>query len=436
MTYRHLQYITFLSLLLLCIGSSSEIFAQGKNKKKKKKSSQVATSNNTSKAPEGYLKASISRKGKQEIYYPESTIKNSYNVSIIVPLYLDELVRGQSVTFKDKVPDKAAPGLAFYKGVKLAADSLERAGINMEVFVHDAGSFSQSPEMLINYRKFDTTDLIIGAVEQHDVPVLANFARKKRINFVSALTNYDGWVKDNQYFTMLQPSIKSHCEYIIDDLSEKYAGQNVTLLYRTISLADDNAAVYILNDLYSDVTFKKMLCNELPEKETLATMFDTTKPNIVVVSILNSVYADSILKLLTKYFPSTHFEVYGMPTWNEIKGLRKPNAYRNLTINVTYPFNFETTDSTLYQRIQQEYNKEFGGYVPEMALRGYEAMLWYGYLLKNYGTIFNNDYKDHTGAPFTKFRIKPRWDRNGSLLYLENKHIYLSTYQGGIYTTK
>lgn len=90
----------------------------------------------------------------------------------------------------------------------------------------------------------------------------------------------------------------------------------------------------------------------------------------------------------------------------------------------------------MLQRVKQQYTKEFGGTPGEMVFRGYEAMMWYGTLLRRYGTIFNADYSDLSGAPFTRYRIKPRWDRNGSLLYLENKNIYLSTYQGGIYRTE
>jgi hypothetical protein len=406
-----------------------------KNRKQQKEEDEQARKTATGNGATGQKKSGLTGK-KHEIYYPETKLRKRYKVAVIVPLYLDELVRGESVTFKDNVPEKAAPGLAFYQGVKLAADSLRRAGAKLDIYIKDAGSFQESPEMLINNRKLDSTDLIIGAVEQHDIPVLANYARKRRINFVSALTNYDGWVKDNQYFTMLQPSVKSHCEYIIDDLSARYAGHDVTLLYRTSSLADDNAALYILNDLYSEVKFRKLLCNTLPRKDALSAVLDSSKPNIVVISILDHVFADSILRVLSKSYPNTHFEIYGMPGWNANANLRKTNLYKNLTVNVTYPVNMENGDSVLKRSVQAIFAKEFGGKPTEMVWRGYEAMLWYGTLLGKYGTIFNNEYNDLDGAPFTRFKVKPRWDRNGVLLYLENKQIYMSTYQGGVLSTR
>lgn len=418
--------------------SKKETREERKARKKRERNGGGENKSNTETAkPAGLATGKLPTKRKTDLAWPDSKIKKRYKVSVVVPLYLDELVRGESVTFRDKVPEKATAGLAFYQGVKLAADSLKRAGAKLDIYIHDAGSFKESPDMLITNRKLDSIDLIIGAVEQHDIPVLATYARKKKINFVSALTNYDGWVKDNQYFTMLQPSVKSHCEFIIDELSRRFSGQDVTLLYRTSSLADDNAALYMLNDLYSEVVFHKLQCNTLPSREVFATVMDTTKPGIIAIPILDPLYADSLLATLAKYFPTTHFEVFGMPTWNEIPALRKTGSYSNITVNVTHPFKFETgTDSVLLQRVKSNYRKEFGGNPSEMVMRGYETMLWYGTLLRRYGTLFNSEYSDISAAPFTKFRIKPRWDRNGSLLYLENRNIYMSTYQGGIYRTR
>jgi len=410
---------------------------KNEQKKKDSKKKQDATKKSGDKKQNKPAKDPlVPHKRKQEVLYPTTKFKNSYRINVLLPLYLDELVKGESVTFKDKVPEKAVQGIAFYEGVKLAADSLKKAGFNLDIYINDVGSYSESPDNLINDRKFDSTDLIIGAVQQHDIPTLAAYAKKKKINFVSALSPNDGYVKNNQYFTMLQPSLRSHCEFIIDDMSKKYPGQKVALLYRTSSPNDENTGQYMLTDNYSEVEFKKLLCNTLPGKDALLSVFDTTKPNIVVMTILDNGFADSLLRELAHYFPCTHFEVYGMPTWTAITNLRKANVYNNLTINVTYPFNIEPADGSMMQVVERSYKKEYGGKPQEMVFRGYETLFWYANLLKQYGTIFNTNYKDNSKAPFTKFEVKPRWDGNGSLLFNENRHIYLSTYQGGVYKTE
>ena len=96
--------------------SEEDITSQSKKRRKRKNKdnnssvSSSAENDNTNRASQ---QKKASGKRKQELAYPDSKFKKKYRISIIIPLNLDELVRGESVTFKDKVPDKAADGLAF-----------------------------------------------------------------------------------------------------------------------------------------------------------------------------------------------------------------------------------------------------------------------------------------------------------------------------------
>lgn len=432
---RRLTLIFFVSLVSYCASAQSvkpsTETEKMSRKERKKLRKEVAEKNAQVAKPATSHK--LTSHSRQQLSYRESEKKSHYRVSLLVPVFLDELVRGESVTFKGAVPDKAADGLHFYQGAKLAADSLDRAGMKMDLYVYDAGSWQESPDMLLEHRTLDSSDLVIGALEQHDIPALATWARKRKVNFVSALSAYDGSVKDNQYFTMLQPSLKTHCEYMIDDLSGKYEGSKVTFMYRSSSLEEENIALYMLNDVYSEVRFRKLLCDVLPDRERLAEIVDSSRPNVIVVDILEQSFADSLLRLISSTFPNTHFEIYGMPSWFDMASLHG-HSYNNLSIHITHSSCFEQGDSLLQHRVEARYRNEFGGPMPEMSLKGYETMLWYGALLQKYGPIFNEEYKDLSGAPFTHFRVKPRWDRNGNLLYLENRQIYMWVYQGGRHT--
>ncbi len=363
--------------------------------------------------------------------YPASEFKERYRVAVLLPLYLDELVQDNKVTFKGNVPAKAMAGSHYYQGIEMAADSLRRSGVKMDLFIHDITAADGSPEQLVGDGKLDSVDLIIGAVEQLDIPVLAELAQRRHINFVSVLSTYDGGVKGNPYFTMLLPSVRTHCEQLTDELSGLYESKKVVMLYRTTSLADENAALYLLNDTYSKVRYRKLLCNTPPSRKDLLKVIDTTKPNVVVVPIHSPTLADSLLHALTFEFPTTHFEVYGMPTWSGIHDLNRPGSHSNLAVHVTSAFYAGSPDGPLLNSLAKRYTKEFGGEGDETMLQGYEAMLWYGTLLRQYGTIFNDHYKDAPAAPFTRFRIKPRKD-GSNVQYFENRNVYHFIFQGGV----
>lgn len=366
--------------------------------------------------------------------YPTTVMKTRYRVDVLASMYLDELVKKGEVTFKDKIPDKAVPGISFYEGLTIAADSLKKAGFNLDIYVHDIASASESADSLVSKGILDSSDLIIGAVPPFDIPIIAEYARKKKINFISALSFSDGGVKQNKYLTLVQPTLKSHCEWIADDIAKKFPGMRVALLYRTSSEADEHAYKYLTGG-GDKMTFREFNCNTMPTKESLVSVFDSLRPNVVVVPIFDVAAADSVLRTLSRNFPGTHFEVYGMPSWTTIAGLKKESVFPNLSVNVTTPFNIDGT-TPVGKYVARTYKHDYGGKATEYVYRGFETMFWYANLLKQYGTMFNSNYTDNSTAPFTKFEIKQRRDNEGHILFNENTHIYISKYEGGFLRTE
>ncbi len=363
-------------------------------------------------------------KKKGEVIYPPTRMKDSYRIDFLAALYLDELEKEGKLGANQKVPEKAFPGISFYEGLTLAADSLKKAGYNVELFVHDITAETETPQALIANGRLDSADLIIGAFHSQDMPLIAEYARRKQVNFISALSPADIGIKDNPYFTMTQPSLKTHCEWIIDDVAKKYPAKNVILLHRDATQVDENAFNYINN--YNDgyVHFKDISLRGMPEKATLQPLLDSGEINVLVVSIIDPGYSDSLLQVVSKEFPHTRFEVYGMPSWFVIDDIHEEGVLPNLTVNVTMPFNIDHTDAVT-KYVSRKFKCEYGGKASELVYRGYETMYWYTSLLKSYGTIFNLNYADIAGAPFTRYDIKLKKDKEGNVLYNENNHIYL-----------
>ena len=46
------------------------------------------------------------------------------------------------------------------------------------------GPGAEPPDALINKGKLDSADLIIGAVQAHDIPAIADYAKMKKINLI------------------------------------------------------------------------------------------------------------------------------------------------------------------------------------------------------------------------------------------------------------
>src|SRR6185437_4697761 len=207
--------------------------------------------------------------------------------------------------------------------------------------------------------------------------------------------------------------------------------KDVVLYYRTSASLDDLVYHY-LNNEDSTRPYKKVLSNNAPGKEQLTKLFDSTRTNTIVMGVMDIGYAEALLKQLYDLFPNYHFDIYGMPSWKTMSSLRKPDAYPNITVYITAPFYFDLSMPAA-QELERNYKKEFGGNPSELVYRAYETMIWYSYLLRRYGTIFDNKFNDNREAPFTKFEIKPKWDKENDILYNENRHICLFKYQSSSY---
>ncbi len=427
--------------------SEQKHLAKEKKKEKRKKDKELRKKEKLEKKKEKKEKKHKNKKGAKEDEskkaratkeiinkmpkYVPTKMKQRYRIDILVSLYLDDLAKANGRTEKAKIKEKASAGVSFYEGITMAADSLKKAGFNIDIYIHDITTASELPATLIGSGKLDSTDLIIGALQAKDITLFADFAKKKHVNFVSALSATDAGVKDNPYFTLLQPSLRSHCQWIAANITNKYAEKKVSLLYRTSNQPDSNAYKYLTGENPKKSKFQSLLCNQLPDKKSLATIIDSTRPNVLIVSVLDGAYADSLLHALSVDFPGTHFTVYGMPSWNGIASIKKAHAFPNMSINITYPFNFSTTTG-MVPVIDRNCTNDYDHGATELNYRAYETLFWYAALLKNYGTIFNEKYSDNSTAPITKFEVKMQWDKAGNILYNENNHIFISTFEGGV----
>ncbi len=354
--------------------------------------------------------------------------KERYRVDVLVPLYLDELVKGLSATYKDKIPEKAQYGVGFYAGVTLAADSLKHSGFNVDIYVHDIASAKETTGKLISHG-LDSSDLIIGAVDAHDVEVVSGLASRKNINFISTASASVGADYNNPYLTFLQPSVKAYCDLIVDDVLARFPKENITLLYRTKDARDAAAYDYISDGLAHKAHVQYMAGNTPPRKGNFSLFIDPAKTNVFIIPVQDIALADTILHRLAHDFPGVNLQVYGMPGWSTIGELRKESAFPTLSVNIPAPHTLDPL-SPLGQYVKHIYKEVYAGKMPESAYYGFEIMFWYANMLRKYGVGFNDKYTDNTKANLAHFDIQPQTDKKGNTLYYENRNIYFTRYGG------
>lgn len=373
------------------------------------------------------------RKKEEKKKEKELVLKDRYRIDVLAQMYLPELVAGGKPVYKSHIPDKVLPALNFYQGIRLAADTLNTIGYQLDVYFHDIADPANSVANLFSKKKLDSSDLIIGAVPSAQVAALADFARNHKINFVSALSPYDANVSDNLYFHLLQPTLFRHCEALREAIVRKARKERVLVYHRSTNSLDEQAYRLMTED--DPFNYETVNCNQLPGVDTLRELLDSTGLNYVVIPVMEPSYARELLHQLHSKFPTYVIEVYGMPSWKGLDVLRKEGSLENLGITFTAPFFFDPSTSA-GQGFTDAFNEKFGGKPGELAFRGYETLYWYAYLLKRYGVSFSEHYGDSFAAPFTRFDIRLQRDANNKPEYYENAHVYRYRYQGGSFSVE
>jgi len=413
-------------LLLLCTTYSNNTAAQFWKRDRKEKKRKPYTK--PVKKPEAVVAKAEKPKKKRIVAYPKTEKKIRYRIDVLMPLYLDELVKNNQLAFKGKLPEKAQSGLSFFEGVKLATDTMQRLQYKADVYVHDITNPRSTVEQLLAKDSLKNSDLIIGLVLSQQVTTLADYAKKNQINFVSALSPSDANIKDNPFFILLNPTLQTNCDFIAEYINKKYPKEHVLLYKSGRSSVDSLSYTYLNEQLKHSATID---ADSLPHMDTLNALFDSTANNIIVMPVMENGYAESLLLQLKQHFPDYRFDIYGMPGWKSFLASRKSGTFgENLSVSIPSPYYFDQTVS-YGQQLTNAYKARYNAKPGELVYRGFETVYWFTDLLYKYGTIFNEHTRDNSAAMFTQYDLQPKWDSENNFYYTENRHLYFFHYLDG-----
>ncbi len=379
-------------------------------------------------------KEEVKLKKKVEPEYPASQKKEVYRVDVLLPLGLNSLVQNGKPVYK-KTPDHAMPAVNFYEGMSIAAQTLQGKNLKLELYVHDINDPTDNIAQLTTSKKLDSSNLIIGFLQSNDIRAVAGYAKKHKVNFVSALSPSDADTKDNPYFILLQPTLKTHMNQLIAYADKKYGKNPKYIFHNNKTSGEKEAYTQLREALIDEKDLSIVDCSKFKlSVDTLSKIFDSNKVNVVFVSSLDIGNTEQILHMLAAMPRTYQFQIFGMPSWKSLRGLTQ-GAYMGLSIHYTTPFFFDpTTGAGRY--ITTQYSSTYGGNLSEMVYRGYESLYWLSNLLEQHGTVFNNDITDVSAAPFTRYSIQPAWSKENDFLYLENNKLYILHYQNGGYVVE
>jgi len=163
--------------------------------------------------------------------------KGTYNIGVLLPFEL------QDNSWQTQRKNQFVTDL--YAGLRLAQDSLQRAGHPVQLFAYDTGADTLTLKSVLALPELAGMDLLIGPVYKSGAKLLARYARDHQIVCINPLSQDASLVQDNPYHYLYAPSAATQGRVAAQFAATSFGtGRPAVLLHEDSKDDNDFATAY------------------------------------------------------------------------------------------------------------------------------------------------------------------------------------------------
>ena len=300
-------------------------------------------------------------------------------ISLILPFNLDHIGPGQSYT--PTTLKEARIAADYYRGFKLALDSLTFYGYNYKLQLFDSRDNGSQVHSLAYNPKIRASDLIVGPVFPEDIKVFTSVLTSSRKPIVSPLSPESPSTFKNQNLITVNPPLDYHVWTTARYINDHIKPQKVFILASGFS--DDNKYIVPFKkalDSLSDKHIKIITITVIRGKlNALLPQLVKDKQNVFVVPSTNQAFLTITLHsldTLNAHYPVT---LFGHPNWEHFAFL-KTKQLQHLRTHITSADNVDYRSAETINFIRS-YRNTWHTEPSVYALKGFDEGLYFGRLL-------------------------------------------------------
>lgn len=326
---------------------------------------------------------------------PASVKKDRYRVSLLFPFLANTLEPTSATKANQFVID-------LYEGMKLAADTLAKQGIAVDLLAYDTEKNVDKLAKLLKTDELKSSDLIIGPFFPEEAKLVQEFSMANHISMINPVSNNSAFLGDNPYSMLFQPSfetlaIKSaemvantignkNCMVFLGETAKdsvmaynfiRKANQLGLRIVLTRKIAKENTSVIQpLIATATDYDDNKMPRNFRIRRDSLGSIFVASDNTLIYSKVIGSVQTrgDSII-------------VIGTENWIANEASINYDNFERLRVTMASP-NYVSAHNPAYLDFRRKYIRKHGTVPSPYARVGYEFMDFIGKVLHQYGVYF------------------------------------------------
>lgn len=347
-----------------------------------------------------------------------TTRSRIYNVALMMPLYLQDVDKDPGAPLPVE-PYRPFQFIQFYEGFLMAVDSLVKTGLRIKLTVYDVGKDTSKTRQLLRKPEFKKCDLIVGVLYVQNFKIVAEFARKNKINLVNPISERSDILVNNPYVFKMRPSKKSR----MDDL----AAYMTTAFYRgdiLILRGGQFAGKELPKQLKKECLERKLQIVHVENQENLILKLSKEKENYVVVFADNAAYIIELTRRLFELRNDYTLSLVGLPDWLSLEGLDMEYLV-GLHAHMMAPL-FVDYGSPEVKKFVGNFASVYKTDPESLAFQGFDTGIYFLSALRNFGPDLQRcigDFKMKTLQ--TSFEFNRSSPKNG----FENHHWNIFKYE-------
>jgi ABC-type branched-subunit amino acid transport system substrate-binding protein len=350
-------------------------------------------------------------------------------IALFVPLYLDSAYDAtDNYRYGKTFPKQSIPGLEFYLGAEFALDSLSAMGQSYKLYVFDTRSASGNISTVSYQPVMDSIDLIIGPVSGTEYLQLASLAQRKNIPFISATYPNDGGIKNNPNVVIVNAKLNTHIQSIFNYILRNMTGNRIIYVRRKNTADDRVADVFKSLNQSGTGSLVKMETVMLPDNmlpNDIAAKLDSMKENVVITGSLDENFGRNVAVATLGMSRSYRTTLVGMPTWENLKDLSRPD-FNVIPIIYSASF-FNNPEDSWSIKFEENFRKQTFSKPSDMAYKGFELTWLFSQLLNKYDTSLISHLGEKEFRLITDYDFRPiMWSKENTVPdYYENKRVFI-----------
>lgn len=287
--------------------------------------------------------------------------------------------------------EEQARMVEYYEGFLMAADSLKRTGVSIDLYAYDTHNSLSYIHNLLNRSELKSMDIIFGPAYPDQVKPVAEFARKNNIRLVVPFTS-----KGNEVFA--NPSIyqiNTPQSYLYSEVYEHFTRKFTTARVIFLDAEDgDKDKADFIKGLKEELKTQRIpftgLKGEVITPESLKEAMDPGMDNVFIPTSGTNV---ALIKLLPQLIvtsrdnPDYRMQLFGYPEWqtytkDHLAGFYELDTYFYSSFYTNNLFPAAVRFSSAYRKW---YSKDMLHSFPKYGMLGFDTGFFFLKGLSQYG---------------------------------------------------